>query len=105
VAYNTPPNAKTTLYTLIASDAGKYINTTVGTGSSIIVPSGVFSDGDIVSIYNNSASNTTITQGSSVTMYLSGTATTGDRTLAQRGLATILCVGSNTFVIAGAGLA
>jgi hypothetical protein len=37
-------------------------------------------------------------------MYLAGTATTGNRTLAQRGVCTILCVAANTFVILGAGL-
>jgi hypothetical protein len=37
-------------------------------------------------------------------MYLAGTATTGNRTLAQRGLVTVLCVASNTFVINGGGL-
>jgi hypothetical protein len=37
-------------------------------------------------------------------MYLAGTSTTGDRTLAQRGVATILCVGSNTFAVIGGGL-
>ena len=37
-------------------------------------------------------------------MYLVGTSTTGNRTLAQRGLATIVCVASNTFVISGGGL-
>jgi basic membrane lipoprotein Med (substrate-binding protein (PBP1-ABC) superfamily) len=60
--------------------------------------------GDVVSIYNNSAAAQTITQGASVTMYLAGTATTGNRTLAQRGVCTVLCVAANTFVIAGAGL-
>jgi hypothetical protein len=39
-----------------------------------------------------------------VTMYLVGTATTGNRTLAQRGVATILCVGTNTFVCTGGGV-
>jgi hypothetical protein len=68
------------------------------------VNSGIFSAGDTVSIYNNSGSNQTITQGVSVTMYLVGTATTGNRTLAQRGVATILCVASDTFVIMGGGL-
>jgi hypothetical protein len=57
-----------------------------------------------VSIYNNSGSNQTITQGTSVTMYLVGTSTTGNRTLAQRGVATVLCVGNDTFVIMGGGL-
>jgi hypothetical protein len=37
-------------------------------------------------------------------MYLVGTSTTGNKTLAQRGIATVLCVGTNTFVISGGGL-
>ena len=96
-----PPNAQTSAYVLIASDNGKHISITTG---GVTVPSGVFSAGDTVSIYNNSASSQTITQGASVTMYLVGTATTGNRTLAQRGLCTVLCVASNTFVITGGGL-
>jgi hypothetical protein len=96
-----PANSQTTSYTLTSSDTGKHINITTG---GVTVPSGVFSVGDTISIYNNSSSNQTITQGGSVTMYLAGTATTGNRTLAQRGLCTILCVSSNTFVILGGGL-
>jgi len=81
-------------------DDQRLITTTAG----VTVPSGVFSAGDAISVYNNSASNIIITQGSSVTLRLVGTATTGNRTLAQRGLATIVCVGSNDFVITGGGL-
>jgi len=96
-----PQNAKTSAYTLIASDNGKHISITTG---GVTVPSAVFSAGDTVTIYNNSASSQTITQGASVTMYLVGTATTGNRTLAQRGVCTVLCVASNTFVVTGGGL-
>jgi hypothetical protein len=96
-----PENTQTTGYTLVATDNGKYVNITTG---GVTVPSGVFATGQSVTIYNNSASNQTITQGGSVTMYLVGTATTGNRTLAQRGLCTVFCVASNTFVITGGGL-
>ena len=96
-----PQNAKTAAYTLIASDAGKHVSITTG---GVTIPSGVFSVGDAVTIYNNSASNQTITQGSSVTLRQVGTANTGNRTLAQYGLVTILCVASNVFVISGGGL-
>jgi hypothetical protein len=95
-----PQNVQTSSYALAASDVGKHISITTG---GVTVNSGIFSAGDAVSIYNNSAGNQTITQGS-VTMYLAGTATTGNRTLAQRGVCTVLCVASNTFVIFGAGL-
>jgi hypothetical protein len=94
-------NPQTAAYTLVLLDAGKHISITTG---GVTVPSGIFAIGDAINIFNNSAANQTITQGASVTMYLAGTATTGNRTLAQRGICTILCVASNVFVISGAGL-
>jgi hypothetical protein len=96
-----PQNSQISAYILDLADVGKHISITTG---GVRVNSDIFSAGDAVSIYNNSGSNQTITQGTSVTMYLVGTATTGNRTLAQRGVATILCVASNTFVIMGGGL-
>ena len=92
---------KTAAYVPAATDNGKLINITTG---GITINASVFAAGQNVTIYNNSASSQTITQGTSVTMYLAGTATTGNRTLAQRGIATILCVASNTFVCSGAGV-
>jgi hypothetical protein len=97
-----PNNAKSSSYILAIGDVGELINITTG---GVTVPSGVFSAGDNVTIYNNSASPQSITQGSGVTLRLVGTASTGSRTLDQRGLATVLCVASNEFVISGGGLA
>lgn len=98
---NVPQNSKTAGYTLIAGDDGKHISITTG---GVTVPASVFSAGAVISVYNNSVSNQTITQGASVTLRQAGTANTGNRTLAQYGICTILCVASNTFVISGAGL-
>ena len=58
----------------------------------------------VVSIFNASGSAIQVTQGSGVTLRLVGKADTGNRTLALRGLATILCVASNEFVITGGGV-
>lgn len=96
-----PQNSQTSAYVLVAADAGRHISITTG---GVTVPSGVFAIGDTISIYNNSTSNQTITQGGSVTLRQAGTANTGNRTLAQYGVATVICVASNTFVISGAGL-
>ena len=93
-------STKTAAYALAATDNGKLINITTG-GVTIRT---VFTAGQNVTIYNNSGSSQTITQGTSVTMYLAGTATTGNRTLAQRGICTVLCVDTNTFVCSGAGV-
>jgi hypothetical protein len=98
---NVPQNSQTTGYTLVIGDVGKHISITTG---GVTVPASVFSAGDVVSIYNNSASNQTITQGASTTLRQAGTANTGNRTLAGYGVATVLCVSSNVFVIFGTGL-
>lgn len=98
---NLPQNSQTSSYTITATDIGKHISITTG---GVTIAQNILSIGDSIVIYNNSSSNQTITQGSGVTMYLGGTATTGNRTISQRGLATVLCVAANTCVIAGAGV-
>ena len=93
--------SETSAYTLIASDRGKHINITTG---GVTVPQNVFSAGNAVTIYNNSANDQIITQGTGVTLRKVGTTQSGNRTLKGRGLVTILCVGANDFVITGGGL-
>jgi hypothetical protein len=95
-----PINNQTSAYVLVASDAGKTISITTG---GVTVNTGIFSAGDNITIYNNSGSSQTITQGTA-TIRQAGTANTGNRTLAQYGVCTLLCVASGTFVISGAGL-
>ena len=96
-----PQNAQTGAYVLVAGDAGKHISITTG---GVTVNASVFSVGDAVSIYNNSSSNQTVTQGTSVTLRLAGDGAAGNKTLAGYGLCTVLCVASNQFVIAGSGI-
>lgn len=90
----------TTSGTAVVGDVGKCIAVTAG----ITIPDSTFSAGDAISIYNNSASSVTITQGTSLTLRLAGTATTGNRTLAARGLATIWFNAANEAIISGAGV-
>lgn len=94
-------NSQTTAYTLVATDNGKFISITTG---GVTVPASIFTAGQNIVIYNNSSSTQTITQGASVTMTLAGSTTTGARSLAANGVATVLCTGTNTFVITGQGL-
>jgi hypothetical protein len=77
------PIVSDTSRTLIASDHGKVISAT----STITVPPSVFSDGQTITIYNNSGSNISINRGSGVTMYWAQTGANANRTLAQRGVA------------------
>ena len=96
-----PQNAQTAAYTLTTSDVGKHISITTG---GITVPASVFSVGDNITIFNNSTSDQTITQGSGVTLRAGGSTATGNRTLANYGVATILCVAADVFVITGTGI-
>lgn len=56
------------------------------------------------SVYNNSAGSLSIIQGAGVTMRLGGSTTTGTRTLAARGLATIWCLSGTECIVIGAGV-
>ena len=98
-----PGNAN---YTLAATDAGKYVDSQ-GSGTTITVPANTFSQGDVVTILRATSGDCTIAQGSGVTMYHSAdgaNTTTGNRTLAQRGMATMIFVNPNYCYISGAGL-
>jgi hypothetical protein len=90
----------TTSGTAAVGDVGRCIAVTAG----ITIPNATFAAGDAVSIYNDSASAVTITQGASLTLRLAGTTTTGNRTLAARGMATIWFNSGSEAVISGAGV-
>lgn len=96
-----PTQSKTAVYTLALTDRGKLIDITTG---GVIVPPNIFSAGQAVSIYNNSAATQALTPGTGVTLRQVGTANTGARVLGQRALVTVLCVASNEFVVSGGGL-
>ena len=95
-------NEQGSTHTLVAADAGKHILA----DNTVTVPptSGIFSAGDAITIVNAGSSNISIAKGSGVTMYNAADGTDAGRTLAAKGMATILCGGSNTYYISGAGL-
>ena len=94
-------NAQSSGYTLVATDAGKFIRRTSG---DVTIPYNVFSTGDMVTILNDAGSNMTITQGSNFSLINTADASTGNRTLGQRGMATILFNANNQGYISGSGL-
>lgn len=83
--------------TAAASDVGKHLYV----GATVTIPSGVFASGDHFEVVNNTGSSITITQGAGTTLRLVGTTTTGSRTLAAYGVATVLCVGGEVFYVSG----
>lgn len=83
VGFRSVPRS-TTATTLAITDIGKC----VAVSAAINIPASVFSAGDCLSIYNDSAASVNITT-SAGTLRLAGTTTTGTRTLAARGMATL----------------
>lgn len=90
---------KTTSYSLVVGDIGKFIG--VGASGSITIPDATFAAGDVISIFNNTTGNITITC-SITTAYIAGTdADKATMTLATRGVATILFISGTVCVVSG----
>lgn len=102
VGYRNIPQSgsdKTTSYSLVTTDVGKFVG--VGTSGSITVPNSTFAAGDVVSIFNNTTGNVTLTM-SITTAYIAGTNADKDTmTLATRGVATILFISGTVCVVSG----
>ena len=96
-----PATTKTSGYTLVAGDFGKVVYISTG---GVTIPNSVMSGGNVVTIINNSGSDQTITQASGLTLYNTADASTGNRTLAGRGMCTLWFQGGSTAYISGAGL-
>lgn len=98
-----PLNSQTSAYVVAATDNGKLISITTG---GVTVNNSIMSAGMVVTIYNNSASSQTITQGTGVTLQWAGqsSSTTGNRTLGLYGMATIVFLSASSAVITGSGL-
>ena len=87
-------------YTLVAGDAGKLVREATN-GANITIPQNVFSAGDMISIFNVSGGDNTITEGTGTTLYNTADGATGNRTLAAKGVCTIVCTSTNEFIISG----
>lgn len=101
VGYRNVPavGTKTGSYTLTTSDIGQYVQ--VGSGGSITIPDATFAEGDVISIFNNTTGNITITC-SITTAYIAGTdSDKATMTLATRGVATILFISGTVCVVTG----
>ena len=99
---NVPISSTTT--TLVVADVGKVVSLSSG----ITIPNSTFAAGDVVSLYNNTSGNLTITTLNQIaTAYLAGTNTNrggasgSNVTLATRGVATVLFISATECVITG----
>ena len=99
LGYKRLPAASVTTGAFVAADSGKLIRATAG----VTVPNSTMVAGDVVTIYNTTAGNITIT-ATVGTLTWAGVGTTGNRTLGPKGLCTVTFDTATAGVISGAGL-
>jgi len=95
-----PKTDKSSSYTLVSADTGTVIYTSAG----VTVPYNTVAAGTIITVINTSGSDITITQASSMVLNNSADATTGNRTLAGKGMATLYFPNTQNCYISGSGL-
>jgi hypothetical protein len=103
-----PLNAQNGDYTLALSDQGKRIYSKNTGAQQITIPTNASAafpiDDTVIVIVNNGSTALTVHPGSGVTLIWAGTSSTGDRTLATKGQATLHKLETNVWMITGAGL-
>ena len=100
---NVPVNAQTADYTAVLADSGKSLILTSGSGVTFTIPANgsvAYATGTVLTFVNMSSSALSIAITTD-TMYLSGSGSTGTRTLTQYGVATAIKLTSTTWLISG----
>jgi hypothetical protein len=102
VGYLNIPNsgAKTSSYTLVVGDVGKFVE--LGTGGTVVVPASIFAAGDAISIFNNTSATISCTCSAVTDVYKGGTDTDiSTFSVTTRGVATILFITATRAVVTG----
>jgi len=93
--------------TIATTDAGKHYYSTLSTGNVLTIANNAsqgFQVGAAITVVNQGTGNITVAQGSGVTLYLAGNATSGNRSVATFGMATLIKVATDTWFINGTGV-
>lgn len=98
LGYLNVPSSTNATGTLVATDVGKFLSLSAG----VIIPASVFAAGDVISLYNNTSGNLTVTCSAVTNAYIAGTDTDkASVTLATRGVCTVLFIDATTCVLTG----
>ena len=98
LGYLNIPSSTNGTGTLVATDVGKFLSLSAG----VSIPASVFAAGDVISLYNNTSGNLTITCSAVTLAYIAGTDTDkASVTLATRGVCTVLFIDATTCVLTG----
>jgi hypothetical protein len=94
--------------TIDTTNAGKHYYSTQSSDYTLTIANNAsqgFQVGAAITVVNQGTGNITVAQGSGVTLYLAGNASSGNRTVSTFGMATIVKVATDTWFISGAGVA
>jgi hypothetical protein len=94
--------------TTTATDAGRHYYSTLATANTLTIANNTsvsWAVGTIITVVNRGSGNITIAQGSGVSLYLAGNSTAGNRTVSTYGMASLLNVAANIWMINGTGVA
>jgi len=93
--------------TTALTDAGKHYYSTSASNLVLTIAnnsSAVWPVGTAISIVNRGTANITVAGGTGVSLYLAGNSTAGNRTVTTYGMATLLNVAANIWMINGSGV-
>jgi len=93
--------------TIATADAGKHFYSTQSIDYILTIANNAsqgFQTGAAITVINQGTGNITLAQGSGVTLYLTGNATSGNRTVTTFGMATLIKVATDTWFVSGSGV-
>lgn len=102
-----PQNIQNATYSFALTDRGRSVGKTNSTAYTYTIPANssvAFPAGSVITVFNNNATSNITIAITTDTLRLAGTTTTGSRTLAPWGVATLYKSDSTTWLASGAGL-
>jgi hypothetical protein len=102
-----PLNTQDADYTLVLVDSGKTVlHTSASTHTWTIPPNSsvAYPSGTVIVVANIGSGAVTIARGSGVALRIGGSATDGNKTLAQHGIASLLKLDTNSWYVSGTGV-
>lgn len=93
--------------TAAISDAGKHFYSTTAGNLSLLIPTNTnvaFPTGATLTVVVNAAGNVLVNADTGVSLYIAGSSTTGNRVVGAYGLASVMKVATDTWVISGTGV-
>ena len=93
--------------TLAATDAGRHYYSTLATANTLTIANNTsvsWAVGTAITVVNRGSGNITVAQGTGVSLYLAGNSSAANRTVSTYGMATLLNVAANIWMINGTGV-